>query len=132
MAAGGLQSPLVNNTMPSERILRQIDRLLDEADAAISRFDWEEVRRCAQAVLALDPANTDGVAVLAAADRALPEKSPSSSPTVLAPGSVLAPAEAESPDSDPQPASDSQPASDLRNALETPLHPPLERGDPVG
>ena len=80
--------------MPSERILRQIDRLLDEADAAISQFDWEEVRRCAQAVLALDPANTDGVAVLAAADRALLETSPSSSPSPL---SALAPSEAESP-----------------------------------
>ena len=110
--------------MPSERILRQIDRLLDEADAAISQFDWEEVRRCAQAVLALDPANTDGVAVLAAADRALLETSPSSSPSPL---SALAPSEAESPAFDPQPASDQQPGSDQGTAPETLLPSPLGR-----
>ena len=62
--------------MTSERIQRQIDRLLDEAEEGISRFDWESVRQCAQAVLALDPGNSDGAAMLAAANRALGETSP--------------------------------------------------------
>ena len=53
--------------MASERIQRQVERLLDEADEAITRFDWDSVHRIAQAVLALDPENTDGIAVLAAA-----------------------------------------------------------------
>jgi hypothetical protein len=48
-----------------------VERLLDESDEAIARFDWESVRRMAQAVLALDPENNDGVALLAAAQRGL-------------------------------------------------------------
>ena len=95
--------------MPSERILRQIDRLLDEADAAISKFDWEEVRRCAQAVLALDPANADGVAVLSASNRALGETSPAPSPL-----------EAESLPSEQQPASEQEPASEQQTASDPP------------
>ena len=55
--------------MASERVQRQIDSLLDEAEAAISQFDWEKVRQCAQAVLRLDPENTDALFYLAAADR---------------------------------------------------------------
>ena len=85
--------------MASERILRQIDRLLDEADAAISRFDWESVLQCAQAVLALDPASTDGVAILAAANRALGEMPPSS------PAPAHPPLETESHPSQEPPAS---------------------------
>ena len=91
--------------MPSERILRQIDRLLDEADAAISRFDWEAVCQCAQAVLALDPANTDGAAILAAANRALGETSPASAASTLASGSAPAPLESEDLTFDQPPAS---------------------------
>ena len=45
--------------MPSERIQRQIDRLLDEAEKAFSRFDWETVGKCAEAVQSLDPDNQD-------------------------------------------------------------------------
>ena len=56
--------------MASERFQRQIDRLLDEAEEALSRFDWERVRQCAQAVLAIDPENQDGSTFLAAAERA--------------------------------------------------------------
>jgi class 3 adenylate cyclase/tetratricopeptide (TPR) repeat protein len=56
--------------MPSERVQRQIDRLLDEAEAAIARLDWEGVRARSNAVLALDPANVDARAFLDAAGRA--------------------------------------------------------------
>ena len=55
--------------MASDRIQRQIDRLLDEADQAISRYDWGALREAAQAVLRFDPENTDALAYLAAAER---------------------------------------------------------------
>ncbi len=41
--------------MASERLQRQIDRLLDEAEEAITRFDWDALFQRAQAVLAMDP-----------------------------------------------------------------------------
>ena len=52
--------------MVSDRFQRRIERLLDEADEAIAQFDWEKVRQCAQAVLALEPNNSDGMGLLAA------------------------------------------------------------------
>ena len=45
--------------MPSERIQRQIDRLLDEADEAIASQDWTIVRDRARSALRLDPENQD-------------------------------------------------------------------------
>ncbi len=57
--------------MASERFQRRIERLLDEADEAISQFDWERVRQCAQAVLAIDPGNADGLTFLTTAERAI-------------------------------------------------------------
>ncbi|HCP24006.1 MAG: hypothetical protein FI717_07985 [SAR202 cluster bacterium] len=52
--------------MPSERIRRRIDLLLDEA---VARFDWDLVRDRAQNVLALDPENPDALALVAASQR---------------------------------------------------------------
>jgi predicted ATPase/class 3 adenylate cyclase len=60
--------------MPSERVQRQIDRLLDEAEAAIARLDWEAVRERSAAVLALDPENADARTFLDAAVRAGAER----------------------------------------------------------
>ena len=40
--------------MPSERIQRQIDRLLDEAEEAFLKEDWATVASRARAVLRLD------------------------------------------------------------------------------
>ena len=40
--------------MASDRSQRRIERLLDEADGAVSELDWETVRARAQAVLAFD------------------------------------------------------------------------------
>jgi serine/threonine protein kinase len=57
--------------MLSDRVQRRIESLLDEADGAISRYDWEAVRQAAEAVLALSPDNSDAVTFLAAAGRAL-------------------------------------------------------------
>ena len=50
--------------MDSERIQRQIDLFLDEAEAALTQFDWEKVSQRAQAVLAIGPHNDDGLTFL--------------------------------------------------------------------
>ena len=57
--------------MASERFQRRIESLLDEADEAIARYDWEAVRQAALAVLAIDPENNDGLTFLATVERAL-------------------------------------------------------------
>jgi len=62
-------SAIIATVMPSEREQRQIDRILDEAEAAIARSDWPEVRRLAGDALRLDPANEDASSFLAAAER---------------------------------------------------------------
>ena len=56
--------------MPSERIQRQIDALLDEAEAAIRDEAWETVRQRIRSVQALDPENEDALNYAAAAGRA--------------------------------------------------------------
>ncbi len=53
--------------MPSERVQRQIDRLLDEAESALAEGKWDVARVRAEAALRLDPANSDAKAYLAAA-----------------------------------------------------------------
>ncbi len=53
--------------MPSERIQRQVDRLLDEAEEAIGREDWDVVAARARAALRLDPENSDAAGYLQAA-----------------------------------------------------------------
>jgi len=54
--------------MASERAQRQIDRLLDEAEEAITKEDWSTVASRARAVLRLDSENSDALAYLAAAE----------------------------------------------------------------
>ena len=55
--------------MVSERLQRQIDRLLDEADQAMGQRRWDLVRQHCQDVLDLDPDNADARAYLAAMER---------------------------------------------------------------
>ena len=55
--------------MPSERIQRQIDSLLDEAEAAIAEGNWDLVRLRAGAVLRLDDENEDTRTYLNAAEQ---------------------------------------------------------------
>ena len=62
--------------MVSERIQRQIDRLLDQAEEAVTNGAWSTVDSRAQSVLAIDPANSDATSYLAAADRALNGSTP--------------------------------------------------------
>ena len=45
--------------------------MLDEAEEAVSRYDWEAVRQAAQAVLAFDPGNGDAQELLDGAERAM-------------------------------------------------------------
>ncbi|MCH7906717.1 MAG: protein kinase [Chloroflexi bacterium] len=45
--------------MPSERVQRRIDALLDEAEEAADRQDWQAVSDAAERVLSADPENED-------------------------------------------------------------------------
>ena len=60
--------------MVSERIQRQIDRFLDEAEEAVTQGDWAVAEDRARKVLALDPENSDALTYVAAADRAEHER----------------------------------------------------------
>ncbi len=55
--------------MASERIQRQIDRLLDEAAEAVAQGDWELVRDCSQKVLVVEPENQEALTFMAIAER---------------------------------------------------------------
>ena len=55
--------------MVSERVQRQIDRLLDEPENGLAKFDWQVVQKCAEAVIRLDPENRDAHIYLEAAQR---------------------------------------------------------------
>ena len=57
--------------MPSERMQRQIDRLLDEADEAIRARDWGTVRERALAALEMDAGNADAAEYLSTAQNNL-------------------------------------------------------------
>lgn len=56
--------------MPSERVQRRIDSLLDDAERAIESNDWVTVSDRANSVLTLEPENADAVFYRDAADRA--------------------------------------------------------------
>ena len=78
--------------MATERIQRQIDRLLDEAEEASADRDWQAVEDRVLHVLTLDPENPDDLAFMAAAERGLanqtppePTLSPAASPTSPSP-----------------------------------------------
>jgi len=62
--------------MASERFQRRIECLLDELDEAVSPFEWDSVRRCGQAVSAIDPGNSNGLTLLARVGRGLCSSEP--------------------------------------------------------
>ena len=80
--------------MASERLQRQIDRLLIENEEAIPQLNWTSYRDCARAVLAIYPANSEGLSFLALAPQlhstsvtsptAVPQLLPLSHPTARA------------------------------------------------
>jgi hypothetical protein len=51
--------------MPSDLIQRQIDAVLDEAEAASREDDWQVVQQRANAALSLDPESEDARTLLA-------------------------------------------------------------------
>ncbi len=57
--------------MASDRVQRQIERILDEAEKASAENNREVLHERAQHVLTFDPNNPDGLVLLAAAKRAL-------------------------------------------------------------
>lgn len=57
--------------MPSERVQRQIDGLLDEAEDALKALKWDIVKERALAVVALDDGNQDAQVYLKAANARL-------------------------------------------------------------
>ncbi len=56
--------------MTSERVQRQIDRLLDAAEQALAANEWAVVRARCRAALALHPGDEDALTYTEAADRA--------------------------------------------------------------
>ncbi|MSQ15644.1 MAG: serine/threonine protein kinase, partial [Dehalococcoidia bacterium] len=75
--------------MTSERVQRQIDGFLDEAEAAMANSDWSLVRDRCDKVLRLDSENPDALAYLAAANKDL---GPVTAPTASAPQPSSTPA----------------------------------------
>ncbi len=67
--------------MASERRQQRIERLLDEAEEAVTNEDWSTVASRARSVLAFDPENADALDLIAATERVLPTPEPSSSPS---------------------------------------------------
>ena len=57
--------------MPSERIQRRIDRLLDQMEAAADALDWQQVRDAAEGILAFEPDDETAQGFLKAASRQL-------------------------------------------------------------
>ena len=57
--------------MPSERVQRQVDRLLDEIDTAVTDGDWEQARDLARDVLTFDSTHEEARAFLKVAERRL-------------------------------------------------------------
>ena len=69
--------------MASERIQRQIDHLLDEAEEAFDQGDWNRLSDRANRVLLLDAENNDAFTFLTAAKRALGAPSESALPPAV-------------------------------------------------
>ena len=57
--------------MPSERVQRRIDRLLDQADEALENQAWQDALELSGAALSFDPDSEDARAFHDAAERAL-------------------------------------------------------------
>jgi len=69
--------------MLSDRVQRQVDRLLDQAEEAIALRHWEDLRATCEVVLNLDPENSDATRYLALADKSLATDAVSGSSDIL-------------------------------------------------
>src|SRR5207247_7760160 len=57
--------------MRSERLQRQVERFLDQCEAALDEHQWAAARDAALAVLGMDAENADAQAYIAAAESAM-------------------------------------------------------------
>ena len=71
--------------MLSERVQRQVDRLLDQAEEAIALRQWKDLRATCEVVLNLDPDNSDAARYRTLADKSLATDVVSDSSTPLTP-----------------------------------------------
>jgi len=62
---------IMHRIMPSERVQRRVDDLLDQAKRAVSDRDWATVQEIAEAVLIADSQNGDALVFIAMAQSAL-------------------------------------------------------------
>ena len=95
---------IMRSNMPSERVQRQIDTLLDQAEESTANREWDSVLESVAGVLALDGKNEDALAFRAMAEQARDAGSsevviPDSSPVVANPASYNRPSEDDSPTS---------------------------------
>jgi len=69
--------------MPSERVQRTIDQLLDSAELAVTAGDWAQVQALCERLLTIDPDNVDARSFRAVAERGLaaPSKEERAAPT---------------------------------------------------
>jgi tetratricopeptide (TPR) repeat protein len=86
----------ITRAMPSERLLRQIDRFLDQAEEAATNHEWARVADAARAVLAIDHQNEDAEAFrrmaeanLGASIAADPSPAPAAIPAMEQPESFV-------------------------------------------
>jgi len=94
--------------MLSDRVKRQVDRLLDQAEEAIALRQWEELRAICEVVLNLDSENTDATRYLALADKSLATEVKSGSSDIVEPPEDPAP-EANTPPPPPVVPQDAEP-----------------------
>ena len=80
--------------MPSERIQRRTDALLDQAEEAIAARNWPAAAEAARAALAMDPENEDAPPLLRAAEANLgaPPAAPAERTDGATPAAAVVPA----------------------------------------
>ena len=89
--------------MPSERVQRRIDRLLDDAESAADQHDWAKVLEFTSVVLHSDPENEDALEFKGMAEIGLNQSGQPVSPTAQSDGTPQTAASADSPRVSPQP-----------------------------
>ena len=108
--------------MATERLKSRVKILLDEAEDAIVKSDWELVRDRAQNALALDPNNPDAQALVAASERALDASAATTG------GLTSSDATSRAPDTNSEP---STAGTDLPSGLITYLFTDVEGSTPL-
>jgi len=98
--------------MLSDRVQRQVDRLLDQAEEAIALRQWEDLRATCETLLSLDPDNSDAARYLILANDSLATEVVSDSSDIVEPSEDPTP-EAEADASPPDASQDAEPEDGL-------------------